>query len=414
MKILVLGTTGQLGWQLMRDLAGGSNTDAGESFQCVSPEVQDAQATRGSDMQRQDAREPDAPVRSAQGWYARVQEAQELDSLVRFAQVQTEKVQVLGVARKQLDVGLDDRTAIETALGAIFDQHQPALVINAIAYTAVDLAESEPELAAQVNGWFPGMLGRHARATPVVHFSSDYVFDGRASGYYRESDDPSPLGVYGASKLAGERGLLEANDRALVLRCSWVVGAHGQNFAKTILRLACERDRLRVVSDQCGVPTPAGFIVDQLRRAIFVRGVANASVKEQGEEAPAGAGCPTALNRFDHTLPASLLRMLPPSLLRMPSGLFHLVPSGETSWYHYALWILAQASRHPGWRLRLKTGEGGLEAISSAEYPTAAPRPLNSRLDTTKWRDLTGQRELEDWRISLSRDLAELLSASPA
>jgi dTDP-4-dehydrorhamnose reductase len=406
MKILVLGTTGQLGWQLMRDLAGGSNTDAGESFQCVSPEVQDTQATRGSDMQRQDAREPDAPVRSAQGWDARVQEAQELGSLVRFAQVQAEKMQVLGVARKQLDVGLDDRTAIETELGAIFDQHQPALVINAIAYTAVDRAESEPELAAQVNGWFPGILGKHARATPVVHFSSDYVFDGRASGYYRESDDPSPLGVYGASKLAGERGLLEANDRALVLRCSWVVGAHGQNFAKTILRLACERDRLRVVRDQCGVPTPASFIVDQLRRAIFVRGVANASVKERGEEAPAGVGRPMAPNRFDHT-PAA-------SILRIPSGLFHLVPSGETSWYHYALWLLEQASRQPGWRLRLKTGEGGLEAISSAEYPTAAPRPLNSRLDSTKWRDLTGQKELEDWRSSLSRDIAELLSASPA
>jgi dTDP-4-dehydrorhamnose reductase len=351
-------------------------------------------------------------VRSAQGWDARVQEAQELDSLVQSPHRQTEKMQVLGVARKQLDVGLNDRTAIETALAAIFDQHQPALVINAIAYTAVDRAESEPELAAQVNGWFPGILGRHAVTTPVVHFSSDYVFDGRASGYYRESDSPSPLGVYGASKLAGERGLLEANDRALVLRCSWVVGAHGQNFAKTILRLACERDRLRVVRDQCGVPTPASFIVDQLRRAIFVRGVANASVEER--EAPAGAGRPMAPNRFNHTLPASLHRMLPASLLRMPSGLFHLVPSGETSWYHYALWLLAQASRHPGWRLRLKAGEGGLEAISSAEYPTAAPRPLNSRLDTTKWRDLTGQKELEDWRSSLSRDLAGLLSALPA
>jgi len=352
MKILVLGTTGQLGWQLMRDLGGSSASDPPGSCQSVAPEVHQTQATRGSDAQ------------------------------------------VLGVARKQLDVGLHDRAAIEAALAALFDQHQPALVINAIAYTAVDRAESEPELAAQVNSWFPGLIGRHARATPVVHFSSDYVFDGRAQGYYRESDNPSPLGVYGATKLAGERSLLEANDQALVLRCSWVVGAHGQNFAKTILRLACERDRLRVVSDQWGVPTPVSFIVDQLRHAIFGRGVPAASHQ----------AVPSA---FLHRMPSGLFHLV-------PSGLFHLVPSGETSWYDYALWLLAQARKHPGWRLRLKTGEGGLEAISSAEYPTAAPRPLNSRLDTTKWRDLTGQNELRDWRISLSSDLAALLSVLPA
>lgn len=333
MKILVLGTTGQLGWQLMRDLGG-------------SP-------PRGS------SEGEEVPVR----------------------------VQLLGTTRAQLDVGHESRAAIEASLAALLDQHQPDLVINAIAYTAVDRAESEPELAAQVNGWFPGLLGRSTRGAPgntsgtrVVHFSSDYVFDGRSNAPYRESDSPAPLGVYGATKREGESALLEANSRALVLRCSWVVGAHGQNFARTILRLACERDRLRVVSDQWGVPTPTRFIVEQLRRVIFPKAAGAARAGVDGA----------------------------------PAGLFHLVPSGETSWHGYASWLLEQAREHPGWRGRLRVRADRLEAISSAEYPTAAPRPPNSRLDTQKWRGLTRVEALEDWRSALGGPLENMLSGWPA
>ncbi len=270
---------------------------------------------------------------------------------------------VVGITREQLDLA-GSRCVIEQVLGELLDRYQPDIVINTAAYTAVDRAESDEALALQVNAWFPGALGALAKEVPVIHFSSDYVFDGLAMRPYTEEDTPNPLSVYGASKWRGEVAVLEANAKATVLRCSWVVGSHGQNFAKTMLRLACEKEVLRVVNDQYGVPTPTPFVSAELNRCL-------------GNS--------------------------------IPAGLFHLVPSGETTWYRYALWIIDRASSHPNWQKQLRLGKDQLIGISSDEYPTIAKRPASSRLDTQKWRNQTGNASLIDWQEAFEPVLKDLL-----
>lgn len=340
LRVLVLGTNGQLGWQLMKDL---NSVDAAQPENPGWEPHKAADKAGGAAQQEDQQRETRKP---------------------------TQGMQLVGTNRAELDVGLTDRAGIEACLAALLARHQPDLVINAIAYTAVDRAEGEADLAFQVNGWFPGLLGALAHRLPVIHFSTDYVFDGKGDTPYRESDEATPLSVYGASKLQGERLLLEANNKALVLRCSWVVGAHGQNFARTILRLACERDSLRVVADQWGVPTPTAFIVEQLR---------------------------------------SLVCGHYPVQHPVPCGVYHLVPSGETTWHAYACEILRRAKQHPAWAQRLRLGPENVEPISTAQYPTPAPRPANSRLDTTKWRAATGQSGLPDWIAAAAGTLCALL-----
>lgn len=352
LKVLVLGTNGQLGWQLLNKLA-----DAGEHRRNSTVHSAGDRASAGSGG-----------------------------------------LCVAGATRSDLEVGGADRSAIEAKLGALLDRHQPDWVINAIAYTAVDRAENEVELAHQVNGWFPSLLGIQARSIPVIHFSSDYVFDGKSNHAYRESDRPAPLSVYGASKLQGEGLLLEANSKALVLRCSWVVGAHGQNFARTILRLACERDSLRVVADQWGVPTPTDFIVEQLQQYVLVHKRWPKDSSDQNKHLGKRA--------FHHDRESSAL-----ALDRPLTGLYHLVPSGETNWYEYACAILRQAKQHPAWASRLRIDEAQVVPISTAQYPTPAPRPANSRLDTSKWREATGQPKLPEWCPVLIETISQLLEA---
>lgn len=301
----------------------------------------------------------------------------------------------LGVTRSDLDAGLADRNAIQSQLAGLFDRWQPALVVNALAYTAVDRAESEPVLARQVNGWFPALLGREARGVPVVHFSTDYVFDGSKSGPYTEDDAPRPLSEYGASKLEGEHGLLDVNARALVVRTSWVVGASGQNFARTILRLACERSELRVVADQIGVPTPTGFLVQQILGRLRLpiaecTPVGPHKALRSPAEPAAGATAPD--------LPTGL-----------PTGLFHLVPSGQTSWHAYAQCVLGVAHQAEHWRLRLRVQPEAVVPLPTSGYPTVARRPANSRLDTLRWRTQTGQASLTGWQDALVPVLAEML-----
>lgn len=276
--------------------------------------------------------------------------------------------EVIGVGRDQLDLAESDRAVIRTKLSVILERYQPDTVLNTAAYTAVDKAENEPELAEQVNGWFPGLLGEMARTIPVVHFSTDYVFDGRAVAAYKEEDPTAPLSVYGSSKRKGELALFQSHPGATVLRCSWVVGSAGQNFAKTILRLACTRQSLQVVNDQIGVPTPTTFLSAQLKQYL------------------SGA-------------------LLP--------GLYHLVPAGETNWYRYAVYILDRAAAHPLWHDRLRLRGADLLAISSEQYPTRARRPSSSRLDTTKWRAATGQDQLECWTLALETVLQSILDQGP-
>ena len=245
-------------------------------------------------------------------------------------------------------------------------QVRPDVIVNAAAHTAVDKAESEPELARTLNALAPGVLAQEASklGALVVHFSTDYVFDGGGSRPWLETDIPSPLNVYGKTKLEGEQLIQAAGSRHLILRTSWVYSVRGGNFAKTMLRLLQERERLNVVDDQFGAPTGADLLADVTAHA--VRQVVQRSAD---------------------------------------AGLYHLVAAGETSWHGYADYLRNQAQRiQPAFQS--KTTE--LLRVSSSAFPTPANRPLNSRLDTRKLQaafDLT----LPPWQQGVERLLNEVL-----
>ncbi len=231
------------------------------------------------------------------------------------------------------------------ALRAVIRARRPAVIVNAAAYTAVDRAESEPVLAEAVNAVAPGVIGEEAArlGAAVVHYSTDYVFDGRKHGPYHEADPPGPLSVYGRTKWAGELALAAATPRHLVLRTSWVVGPHGRNFVKTMLRLAAERETLQVVADQHGAPTSTALLA-----------AVTAQLLAQQQAAADDA---------------------------FPYGLYHVAPAGETTWHGLARWVIADARRR-SWPLR--AGPEQVQAITTADYPTPAHRPANSVLDTRR------------------------------
>lgn len=260
---------------------------------------------------------------------------------------------------------LADAAALRRVLRAL----EPGFVVNAAAYTAVDRAESDAAIAAAVNAQAPGIVGEVAAAfgAPVLHFSTDYVFDGQLGRPYRESDPVDPQSVYGRTKLAGERALAAANPRHWTLRTSWVVGAHGGNFARTMLRLAGERDTLNVVADQIGAPTSAALLADL--GAHLVR-----RWQCRGDEGAAW-------------------------------GLYHATASGETSWFEYARFVLTQA-RAAG--RALKAGPDDIRPISTAQYPTPARRPANSRLDCSRFVATFGLR-LPPWQAGVSHVLQQIL-----
>lgn len=249
-------------------------------------------------------------------------------------------------------------------------QLTPNIIVNAAAYTAVDKAESEPELAHRINAEAPGMLAHEAAkiGALLVHYSTDYVFDGSGTQPWREEDLPAPLSVYGHSKRAGEDAILASNAHALIFRTSWVYAARGNNFAKTMLRLARERDALRVIDDQCGAPTGADLIADVTAHAV---------------------------RQWQNT---------PLAQRKALSGLYHLAAAGETSWCEYARFVLNDAEQR---QLSLNVRAAQIEAIPTQAYPTPAPRPLNSRLNTHKLR-ATFNLTLPDWQIGVTRLLAEI------
>lgn len=241
----------------------------------------------------------------------------------------------------------------------------PDIIVNAAAHTAVDQAESEPELARTINALAPGVLAEEAGRIGawLVHYSTDYVFDGSGEAPWRESDPTGPLGVYGKTKLAGEQAVARC-DRHLIFRTSWVFAARGNNFARTMLRLASERDQLQVVADQIGAPTGADLLADVTAHAIR-------SVQQRPDLA----------------------------------GLYHLVAGGETSWHGYARHVIEQA-RAAGQAIRVNPE--AIQAVPSSAYPVPAPRPHNSRLDTRKLQaafDLV----LPDWQTGVDRMLLEIL-----
>lgn len=242
-------------------------------------------------------------------------------------------------------------------LPALVERIAPAIVVNAAAYTAVDRAEQEPEAAGRANARSPAALAAacSARDALLVHYSTDYVFDGSGNRPLREDDPTAPLGVYGRSKLEGERAIARSGCRHLILRTAWVYALHGQNFLRTMLRVGAERERLRVVADQVGSPTPAWLIAD-----------ATAAILRQGV-----AG----------------------------SGVRHLVAGGRTSWHGFAEAIFAQAHAR-GMLDRVPQ----VEAITTREYPTPAPRPAWSVLDSSRLVAEYGL-DLPDWRQALADTL---------
>jgi dTDP-4-dehydrorhamnose reductase len=252
---------------------------------------------------------------------------------------------------------------------------QPRWIVNAAAYTAVDRAESEQELAFAVNAAAVGVLGEEAAAmgVPVLHFSTDYVFDGTGSLPWREDDETGPLGVYGASKLAGERALAASGTGHLIFRTSWVYGASGNNFLRTILRLAKEREELRVVVDQHGAPT-------------WSRDLAQLTVH--------------TINRCEDVAQKLGINLM--EAVRPLCGVYHACGAGETTWFGFAEEFLRLAAiAEPEQRF------ARLVPITTAEYPTPTARPANSRLDCTKL-----SQELKftmpEWQQSTAAVMAEL------
>ena len=274
--------------------------------------------------------------------------------------------EVVCCTREQLD--LSTLASQPDALDMLVQRVKPSIIVNASAYTAVDRAEAEPETAALLNAQAPGLLGAAAQAVGacVVHYSTDYVFDGKKAGAYTETDQPNPLSAYGRSKLDGERLLSQNCPRGIILRTSWVVGAVGGNFLKTMLKFAQERDALRIVSDQQGAPTSANLLAQTT---------------------------------------AEILRTMADQPATDPRwGVYNLVAAGQTNWHAYASYVIAQA-RALGWPIKIK--DEAITSILTAEYPVAATRPLNSVLDTSKIRKTFGV-NLPDWQVGVDEVLQTL------
>ena len=266
---------------------------------------------------------------------------------------------VARVGRPEFDFDRPD------TITAAFDRLRPTLVINAAAWTAVDAAEKEADAAYRANRDGPAMLARLCArdGVPLIHISTDYVFDGAKDGPYTEDDPTGPTGVYGASKLAGEQAVLDSGARAAVLRTAWVYNATGKNFVRTMLNVAQKTDTLRVVGDQRGCPTHAGDLADAIL-AVAARTAA-----------------------WDASY----------------AGVFHAAGTGSTSWHGFAVAVFAEAARHG-------RPAPTVHAITTAEYPTPAKRPANSVLDCTKLGRVFGV-QLPAWQPSLVRTVDAMVAA---
>jgi len=241
----------------------------------------------------------------------------------------------------------------------------PHVIVNAAAYTAVDKAETERELAATVNAKASQVMAEEAKRLDalLVHYSTDYVFDGSGTSAWKESDSVSPVNHYGATKLEGEQLIAASGCKHLIFRTSWVYAARGNNFAKTMLRLAKERETLNIIADQIGAPTSAELLAD-----VAV-----------------------------HALQKALIK---PDLC----GIYHLAPAGETSWHEYATYVI-EFARANGESLAVAS----INPIPTTQFPTPASRPLNSRLDTKKLRDAFSL-HLPEWKVGVTRMLMEILN----
>lgn len=273
--------------------------------------------------------------------------------------------EVVAVTRERLD--LTDPQKIRQVL----DEVRPSIVVNPAAYTAVDKAESEVDQAMAINAAAPGVLAEWTEANNalLIHYSTDYVFDGRKNAAYREDDQPCPQSVYGNSKLLGEEVVRTTTRKHLILRTSWVFGAHGNNFLKTMLRLAHERNQINVVADQIGAPTSAALIAD---------------------------------------VTAQIITRYFQSREKFVYGTYHLTAQGETSWYGYAQYVIQQAGAQ---RYPLQLCPEGIHPIPTSDYPLPASRPANSRLDCSKLMGAFGL-QLPQWQDGVDLVINQLYTAS--
>ncbi|QDZ38653.1 dTDP-4-dehydrorhamnose reductase [Euhalothece natronophila Z-M001] len=273
--------------------------------------------------------------------------------------------EVIALIRHNTD-GLCGDLNQPTALARTIKTLTPNVIVNAAAYTAVDQAESESDLAQAINAVGPSVLARETQklGALLVHYSTDYVFDGSGAKPWREDDRTVPLNVYGQTKRAGERAIQESDCRHLIFRTSWVYASRGKNFIRTMLRLAAERDALQVIDDQYGAPTGAALIADVTAQAL-------------------------------------------PLALRKPEleGLYHLAASGETTWHGYACRVIEQA-RQAGWPVKI--AEQDVWPIATDAFPVVAQRPNNSRLDCTRLEEAFGL-YLPAWQRGVDHTLAEIL-----
>lgn len=278
--------------------------------------------------------------------------------------------QVIALGR-QKENGLSGDLSNLQALDATIRSVQPDVVVNAAAYTAVDKAESEHEQAYLINARAPEVIANALKANKglLVHYSTDYVFDGSGNEPRTESAPTSPVNYYGYSKLAGERLIANSGCAHLVFRTSWVYGAQGNNFAKTMMCLAQEKEELSIVGDQIGVPTGADLIADMTAHAIrsYMQGIPGRAREDQG-------------------------------------GIYHLVPDGETSWFEYASLVFGQLGKK-----RVPLALKQTYSVATQQYPTPAKRPLNSRLCNQKIKDVFAL-HLPDWEPGVCRLLDEIVA----
>lgn len=252
-------------------------------------------------------------------------------------------------------------------LRGLIQKHNPSIIVNAAAYTAVDKAENDQDAARAINADAVGIMAQEAKKNGawLIHYSTDYVFDGTKEGAYQVDDKTNPVSVYGATKLAGEQAIAIEHDKYLIFRTSWVYATRGKNFAKTMLRMASDKDKLTIVSDQFGVPTSAALIADITALCIFK------IINNETTDA---------------------------------AGIYHLAPRGETNWHEYAAYVI-ELARQKGRPIKVEAAN--VMPILTKDYPTPAKRPRNSRLDTTKLQEKFGL-ILPAWQYHVERLIEEL------
>lgn len=294
---------------------------------------------------------------------------------------------IIAIGRAELN--LEDLSGVNHLLNI----YQPSIIVNAAAYTAVDKAESDKETAFLINVEMVKVLADYAHKHNVllIHYSTDYVFDGKKTGAYLETDTINPLSVYGASKKASEQTIVESNCKHLIFRTSWVFSVHGKNFVKTILRLAKEQASLRIVADQYGTPTSAELIADVTALAIS-RYQLSCHLREGGD-----ASLPCFKSNPKRESP-------PPLIQQFSNGIYHLTAAGQTNWHDLACYIVTKAIQN-GIKLNLTREQ--IHPIAATDYQLPAKRPKNSTLNISALSN-TLNLQIPDWKVYVDRVIDQL------